>query len=87
MKEKENLPEKKQYGFGTKVLVVLFVLVGLAIAYFSSQAKPKENIANSVPVENIFVDVNGDGNVDLIVSGNVVYNKGQGDFLVSQPNQ
>src|SRR3990167_9660855 len=27
-------------------------------------------------VENVFVDVNGDGQLDLLVTGEVVYNKG-----------
>ena len=51
------------------VVLVLSVLLGAYVVYAFPQSGNQ-----GMPVSNMFVDVNGDGKVDLITSGNVIYN-------------
>lgn len=51
------------------VVLVLSVLLGSYVAYAFTQP-----VNQGQPISNMFVDVNNDGKVDLITSGNVIYN-------------
>jgi len=54
------------------VWVVLFTIAGLYV-YYTETANAK-TIPTITTVENIFLDVNGDGLVDLLVQGEVIFN-------------
>lgn len=60
--------------------MVVFVIGGLVLwgTYNKKLASSKETA--STRIENVFVDVNGDGFVDLIVLGDVIFNTGNQDM-------
>lgn len=54
---------------------MLFVLVALAVGtYVGAQAFAPQS--NAVPVSNLFVDIDGNGQLDLLVTGEVILNSG-----------
>lgn len=85
MIQTEVTPNKK--GTLVKVLIVCaFVFAGLFCAYKLGVAASQNPQATNI--ENVFSDVNGDGKLDLIVSGVVILNTEQNsNFLASQLSQ
>lgn len=64
-------------------LVVVVILIGMLV---NNNAKANAQPALDITTVNqIFTDYDGDGDVDLIVFGEVVINNGS--FLQSQPEQ
>jgi hypothetical protein len=51
------------------VAIVLFVAIGLAVGVTLTKTDGAARY-----VEHIFVDINGDGRLDLLVSGDVIFN-------------
>jgi len=56
------------------VFIIVLVVLGLMLANSNS------NALETVDINQMFVDVNGDGRIDLIVKGLVVLNTGQLNF-------
>lgn len=75
-----------------RIAVFVFLFVSVAVIFLIMLISYKPNIVfanNSLQtthIDNVFVDVNGDGNLDLIVSGEVVLNKGDKNFT-KQPEK
>ena len=69
--------------FVTVLIALLLIAVsGLSIKIGMSLVdKPQVT-----QVEQIFADVNGDGELDLIIKADVILNTGQENFLVSRVN-
>lgn len=63
-----------------KVLVIIFVILAAVIAFVAAQALGPQ----TTPVTYVFTDINNDGNVDLIVTGKVIYNAEPQNLPVSQ---
>lgn len=54
---------------------MLIVLVALAVGtYVGASAFSTE--PNAIPVSNLFVDIDGNGQLDLLVTGEVILNSG-----------
>jgi len=69
--------------FVTVLIALLFIVViGLSIKIGMSLVDQPQ----VTQVEQIFADVNGDGQLDLIIKADVILNTGQENFLVSQVN-
>ena len=72
------------------VIAVVFILVlaGIEVITNNLSYVPLNPTPAPQHVSNVFVDVNSDGRVDLIVSGEVVFNAGNNQNLpLSQPTQ
>jgi len=64
------------------IALLLIAVIGLSIKIGMSLVdKPQVT-----QVEQIFADVNGDGELDLIIKADVILNTGQENFLVSRVN-
>ena len=69
--------------FVTVLIALLFItVIGLSIKIGMSLVDQPQ----VTQVEQIFADVNGDGQLDLIIKADVILNTGQENFLVSQVN-
>jgi len=55
------------------IIILVVMIIGAGLVF--SVAKDIYT-GNQEKIENVFADVNGDGTLDLIVSGNVIYNGG-----------
>lgn len=74
-----------------KLVMVSLVVVALAlIAFGTVNAFLSTEPAPAIPVtvvERVFIDIDGDGHVDLLVFGEVIMNSAGGpDFLAPTPN-
>ena len=70
------------------LVLVAFIIITASIAIgYQDSLFPKQPTTSLI--ENAFVDVNGDGQIDLIVFGNVIMNKGDKNFIQQskQPTQ
>ena len=85
MIQKEITPNKK--GTLVKILIIaVFIIAGLICAYKMGVANSQNPQATNI--NNVFADVNQDGKLDLIVSGQVILNTEQNaNFLASQLSQ
>jgi len=73
----------KIFSRSTIITVVIVVLVAFAAGLaFGLSPALKAEAANTTNVSYLWVDLNGDGQVDLLVSGEVVFNTG---FLALTP--
>ena len=69
--------------FVTVLIALLFIaVIGLSIKIGMSLVDQPQ----VTQVEQIFADVNGDGELDLIIKADVILNTGQENFLVSRVN-
>ena len=69
--------------FVTVLIALLFIaVIGLSIKIGMSLVDQPQ----VTQVEQIFADVNADGQLDLIIKADVILNTGQENFLVSQVN-
>jgi hypothetical protein len=67
-----------------KFIVILFgVAMTLALFYSLNGCAPS---IEKTQVQNVFVDVNGDGMQDLLLSGEVIINTGSANFPVQPTN-
>lgn len=69
-----------------KSIKYIFIVLGIAgIVMIALGLSVSSNVfskkSNSVPIENIFVDIDGDGDIDYLESGYVIYNNGQPENL------
>jgi biopolymer transport protein ExbD len=71
-----------------KTLLIVFVVLIIAmIGIFTEVYLPSITNAKqeTTSIHNLFLDVNNDGQPDLIVSGQVILNKGNSQSFLSQP--
>lgn len=69
-----------------KFAVILIVICFAMVTFLTLKIGMSLANAQTIPISNVFADVNGDGKLDLIVNANVILNQGQENFLVSQKN-
>lgn len=67
------------------LLIVFVVLVIATIGIFTEVYLPSITKQETVKIHNLFIDVNNDGRPDLIVSGEVILDKGNSQSFLSQP--
>lgn len=67
----------KKFVLGLILLSIFFVF--LAVNYYAP-------VVEKTPVKNLFIDVNGDGLVDLLVTGEVIINNGTQNFPFQPTN-
>lgn len=63
------------------ILVTLIVTIVLGIYILGASGYLAPTNASAASVQNVFVDIDGDGQLDLLVKGEVIYN----NPLASQP--
>ena len=68
-----------------KVFFVILVALVLFSATFFYIYFP-DTAMEKVSVENVFIDVNNDGMVDLLLSGEVILNNGTANFPLQPTN-
>ena len=74
-----KITEKRRYQIRLLLTILFLLIMGAgmyATLYFNSKSNSKAGI---VEVENTFADVNGDGLIDFVVKGKVIFNMGDGE--------
>lgn len=56
-----------------KILIVMLVIVGLAGIGVGANMYIQSRL-DTTPIEKVFVDVDGDGSLDLILKADVIFN-------------
>ena len=75
---------KSQNGESTKsnkgVLIVVFFIFVALVGFTAFQMGLYNSQSNITQIQNVFADVNGDGKLDLIVNGDIIFNTEQANF-------
>jgi hypothetical protein len=67
----------KGIGYKAGLALMIFVILFTALLYIGLQATTaRVQPMNSEPINGYFIDVNGDGQLDYVVSSEVIINKG-----------
>jgi hypothetical protein len=73
--DKERIYNIMKANLKWSLVAIIIILVALAAGvYVGAQAFSTQ--PQSIPVSNLFVDIDGNGQLDLIVSGEVILNSG-----------
>lgn len=67
-----------------KIVVILFGIAMTVFLFFAINGCTP--VVEKTSVQNVFVDVNGDGMIDLLLTGDVVLNNGTANFPLQPTN-
>jgi hypothetical protein len=79
----KNIIEKNIKFFQLVLALVLIAVSAYTVSfYYETFVKP--TVIPTTNVQNVFVDLNGDGRIDLIITGDVIFNDGSPNFPSAQ---
>jgi hypothetical protein len=67
-----------------KYLIIIGLILGFAMIVLGLSTEGKvfaKSSDNEVNIENLFVDIDGDGDIDYLVDGTVIFNNEQNENL------
>lgn len=67
------------------IAVAVIIIIGVALMTFSALYEPQSTAANCVEMADVFVDIDHDGDIDLLVRGCVTINGSAAGGVITSP--